>query len=319
VAAATILAAAGLAGCSLVGGSDPAPATTSTSSTTSTTEVPVARSQPPELLDPGSEPRQALRVAYTEGDEATITFTSDLEITQETPDRTQRIDSPPIAQTLAYTVGTVTDRGAELAIRIDAVAAKGKGTGLDDEELAALDAELAPLVGLEATALATPLGELEDLAFDRPEGLPEVLAEQLRALEDQLPALGPALPTEAVGVGASWRTTSTSTTGGAEVATTSTITVTAITEGLLEYRAEIRTSADPQPIDLAGLAEGTTARLESSDLTGSSTGTLGLDRLAVSLRTQVSGTQQLILDAGGTTTDLQQTIELAYAAATEPN
>lgn len=308
-----------LAGCGLFGGSDPAPSPTTTSSTTSTTAAPVATSSPPELLDPGAEPRQALRVAYTEGETAQITFTSDLEVTQESEGRTQRLDSPPIAQVLSYEVGAVTADGAELTVRIEAVAVKGKGTGLSDEEIASLDADLAPLVGLEATATATPLGELVGLAFEPPADLPEELATQLATLEDQLTALGPALPAEEVGVGASWRTTSTAATGGAEVETVTTYTATAIADGQLQYRAEIRSSADAQPIDLAGLPEGTTAELTGSELTGRSTGTLGLDRLLIVLRTDLAGTQDIVLDDGTATTALRQALELTYVAATEPN
>lgn len=318
-AAAGVLAATALlAGCGLFGSDDstspPSPTSTSTSTTTA---PPVARSTPPELLDAGDEPRQPLRIAYQEGDQAEITFTSDLAITQTSDGRTQRLDSPPIAQTLAYTVGRVSDAGAEVTIRIDAIAARGKGTGLDEDELAAIDDELAPLVGLEATGTVTRLGELEDLAFDLPEDLPEALTEQLDTLEAQLPALGPALPSEPVGVGASWRTTTTTpSAGGAEVETVSTITVTAIGDGAIEYTSTISTSAEPQDIALSGLAEGTTARLESSDLQGSATGTMGLDRVAMTLRTRLSGSQQILLTSGGKATDLTQALEIAYVAST---
>ncbi|MCU1369116.1 MAG: hypothetical protein JWO77_310, partial [Ilumatobacteraceae bacterium] len=314
VGGAALVLAATLAGCGLFGSDDASPTTTTrpAPTTTTTTEAPTATSEPPELLDPGSEPRQALRVAYTEGAEATVTFTSDLEVRQTSAGRVQRLDSPPIGQTLTYTVGTVTDDGAELTVRIDAIGAKGKGTGLSDEELAAIDDELTPLVGLTATATATPLGELEGLAFDAPEDLPEDLAAQLDTLAEQLPALGPALPSEAVGVGASWRSTSTTSVGGAEVATTSTITVTAIDDGAIRYTATTTTtSAAPQDLALDGLADGTTARLESSDLTGATTGAMGLDRILLELRTSLSGSQAISLDDGSTTTDLTQAIDLA--------
>ncbi|WP_421117824.1 hypothetical protein ACE2AJ_10255 [Aquihabitans daechungensis] len=315
MAAGAVAATMLVAGCSLFGGDDDAPATTTTStSTTTTTAPPVARSQAPELLDAGDEPRQPLRVAYSEGDEAEITFTSDLQVTQQNGDRTQRLDSPPIAQTLTYTVGRVSDEGAQLTVRIDAIAAKGKGTGLSGEELDALDEELEPLVGTEGNGLVTPLGELQDFVFDVPDGLPDDLAAQLDALQDQIPALGPALPAEPVGVGASWRTTSTSSAGGAEVETVSTINVTGIEDGLLRYTSTIRTSAEPQDILLAGLAEGTIARLESSDLQGSSTGAMGLDRVAISLRTQLSGSQAITLTTDAGATELTQSLEIAYVA-----
>jgi len=317
VGGAVLALAGGLAGCGLFGSDGRAATTTPAPTTTTTTAPPVAGSEPPELIHPGAEPRQPLRVAYTEGDEAVVTFTSDLAVTQETKGRTQRLDSPPVTQTLTYTVGTTTSAGSKLTIRIDAIAAKGKGTDLTDEQLDALDDELAPLVGLEATATATPLGELEDLAFEAPDGLSDALAAQLDALEEQLPAIGPALPSEPVGVGASWRTVGTTNVGGAEVETTSTVTVTAIEDGLLSYTSTIETSAGPQDLAFGGLAGGTTARLASSDLRGTATGSLGLDRVAIALRTRLSGTQELTLTADGKTTELSQALEVAYAAATE--
>ena len=62
----------------------------------------MAVSEPPQVLDPGAEPRTSLRMAYTEGQTATISFTSDLAVDQgtEADAPTQGIDSPPINQTL---------------------------------------------------------------------------------------------------------------------------------------------------------------------------------------------------------------------------
>jgi hypothetical protein len=319
VLAGLLAAATALTGCGLFGGDDTAATTTApTTSTSTTTAPPVAKTEPVEVLDAGAEPRQALRVAYTEGDKATVTFTSDFAVTQKSAGRTQRLDSPPIAQTLAYTVGRVTDDGAELTIRIEAIAAKGKGTGLTDEELRALDDELAPLVGVEATGTVTSLGELEDLSFDLPAGLSDAVKTQLTALESQLPTLGPALPSEPVGVGASWRSTSTSSAGGAEIETVTTFTATAIDEHHVAYTATIATSAAPQDVALSGLAKGTTARLTSSDLAGTTTGALGLDQVQMTLRTRLTGPQELTLTSAGGSTDLVQELEIASSATTAP-
>lgn len=315
--AVALLVTGSVSGCGLLGSDDASPTTTAPAPTTTTTEAPKATADPPELLDAGAEPRQPLRVAYTEGDEATVTFTSDLQVRQDSKGRTQRIDSPPIAQTLRYEVGAVDDDGARLTIRIEAIGAKGKGTGLDDEQIQAIDEQLAPLVGLEATATATPLGELADLSFDPPEDLDAPLATQLDALEEQLPALGPGLPSEPVGVGASWRTTSTTTVGGAAVATTSTITVTAIADGSVAYTSTIRTSAEPQDLALSGLADGTTARLTASDVEGTGTGSMGLDHVALALRTRLRGTQAITITSDAGSTDLTQALQLAYVATTE--
>jgi hypothetical protein len=266
------------------------------------------------VLDPGDEPRQALRVGYEEGDEARFTFTSDLQVTQETAGRTQRLDSPPIAQTLSYHVDRVEGPadGAVVTVRIDAIAAKGKGTGLTEEELEAIDDELEPMVGVEGTGLVTPLGELHGFTIDVPDDASDAVRAQLEALQQQVPALGPVLPVEPVGVGASWRSTSTSILGGAAIDTTTTVTVTDLSDGTLTYTATITTSAEPQDLALAGLAKGTTARLESSDLSGSTTGSVGLDHIGLTLRTRIQGSQQLSLTTDGVATPLEQQLQVAY-------
>lgn len=316
--AAAALATLLLAGCGLFGSDDPETSTTTrppTTTSTTTTAPPVSVSEAPEVLDPGDEPRQPLRVTYAEGDEAQITFTSDLQVTQQTAERTQRLDSPPIQQTLTYAVGSVDDDGAELTVRIDRIAAKGKGTGLTEDELAAIDEELAPMEGAEGTGVVTPLGELEAFSFSVPDGASEAVAAKLDALADQLPSLGPALPAEPVGVGASWRTSSTASVGGAEVDTTTTVTVTGIDDGALRYSARVQTSADAQDLALDGLPEGATARLISSDLQGTTTGSLGLDHVALALRTRLTGSQQIQVTDDGGTTELQQALDIAYVAA----
>lgn len=319
-AATALLVAGGLTGCSLFGGSDDASSTSTTArpttSTSTSTTVAPARSDPPELLDAGAEPRQPLRIAYTEGQEATVELTSDVQVEQRSDGRTQRLDSPPIVQTLAYRVGTVTDQGAQLTIEVTDVAVKSKGTGLTDDEVAKLQDELDPLVGLEATATATPLGELQDVAFDVPDGLSEAATTRIDALDDQISALGPSLPTEPVGVGARWRTTAESTSGGARATTVTTVTLTSTDDDGAGYTSTIETTADAQELALDGLADGTTARLESSKLTGTSRGTLRLDGVGLSLRTTLAGTQQIVLVDPDGETPLTQSLELAYVGTT---
>ena len=307
-------------GCSLFGGSDDAATTSTTarptSTTSTTTTAPVPRTDPPELLDAGAEPRQALRVAYTEGQEATVTLTSDLQVEQRSEGRTQRLDSPPIVQTLAYRVGTVTDDGAQLTVEITDVAVKAKGTGLDDE-VARLQDELDPLVGLQTTATATPLGEVRDVAFDVPDGLGAAATAQIEALDGQIEALGPSLPVEPVGVGARWRTSVASPAGGVRTTLASTVTLTGVDADGVAYTSDLTGTAAPQDLQLAGLPDGTTARLESSKLTGRATGTMRLDGVGLTFRTTISGTQQLALTDDTGSTSLEQAIQLAYVAATD--
>ena len=79
---------------------------------------------------PARSPARQLRIAFTEGQTATVTFTSDLAVDQDTGARAQGIDSPPISQRLTYTVGAVTDAGADLTIEIADITVKAEGTGI---------------------------------------------------------------------------------------------------------------------------------------------------------------------------------------------
>ena len=323
LAAGALVTAALLAtsSCGLFGSDDrhdAAPSTTTTARpTTTTTVAPVPHADPPRLLEAGAEPRQLLRVHYRSGEEATIVLTSDLAVTQTSRGRTQRLDSPPIQQTLTYTVGDVTDQGAALTIRIADVTVKAKGTGLSDDDVAALQKQLDPLVGLETTGTATPLGELEAVSFDEPAGLSAATTARLASLDEQIAALGPSLPVEPVGTGARWQTTSPTDSGGAKGTITTTVTATAIGEHQLAYRSTISVSAGAQDLHLQGVAAGTTARLLSSELSGTSKGTLGLDALGLSLRTTLSGSQKLTLTHAGGQTGLTQRIDLGYVARTD--
>ena len=80
------------------------------------------------MLDAGAEPRQELRTAFTEGQTATVTFTSDLAVDQDEPVPGRRASTARrSARRLTYTVGAVTDAGAELTIEIADIAVKAEG------------------------------------------------------------------------------------------------------------------------------------------------------------------------------------------------
>lgn len=319
--AALVLLLGTVTGCGLFdGGSDASTATTAagrttTSTATTSTTEPVA-APTVTLTDPGAEPRQALALAYRTGDQTTVRFTSDLAVEQTVDGRRQRLDSPPITQTLTYRVGTVTSRGARLTITVAAVAAQPKGSGLSPDEVAKIDAQLAPLVGLRATGLLAPDGRFTSLRFRVPTGLDQDLAAQVRALESQLGALAAPLPTEPVGVGATWTATSRSDIAGVAATATTTYTVTAVSADEVSYSMALTSTAEPQDLTLAGLASTTSARLTSSSITGSGTGTLSLRSPSFRLRSRVAGPQEIRLTDESGTTVLTQQVALDSSAAT---
>lgn len=287
------------------------PTTAASTSTTAPAEAPAVT-----LTDPGAEPRQALALSYRTGDQTTVRFTSDLAVDQTVAGRRQRLDSPPITQTLTYRVGTVTSRGARLTVTVAAVEVQPKGSGLSADQVASMERSLAPLVGLRATGLLAPDGRFTSLRFRSPTGLDADVRAQVRAIESQLGTLGAPLPAEPVGVGAIWTATSTATIAGVVTTATTTYTVTAVSADEVRYTTRLTSTARPQDLQLAGLPAGTTARLVSSSITGTGTGSLLLHAPSFTLRARATGPQEVRLTDGSGDTVLTQQVAVASSAAT---
>ena len=262
--AAAVALAGSVAGCGLFGDDEAAPATEPSTTAGATTTTVVAPSEPV-LLDPGAEPRTELRMALAEGTETTVAVTTDLAITQTgTGGRRQRLDSPPVTQWITYVVTDVGPDGAAVDMEVVAAFADDEGTGLDPDAVADLDEALAEVVGLTGTATVTDRGRMDDVALRAPDDLTSAVAEQIDAIEAQVAAMGPPLPTEAVGVGARWEATASTSRQGATITTTTTYTVTAIADGAVSYEATIEVAADPQDLAVDGLDDGAAARLLAS-------------------------------------------------------
>lgn len=314
--AATLSIAAAATGCGIFGDDAAAPDTepATTTEATTTTVVPAGE---PTLLDPGAEPRTELRLDLAPGTETTLAVTTDLAITQTGGDgRRQRLDSPPVTQWITYVVTDVGPDGAEVDLEVVAAFAEAAGTGLAPEAVAALDDALAGIVGTTGGATITDRGRVEGATFDVPDGAPGAVVDQLDAVEAQVAALGPPLPTEAVGVGARWEATATTPLQGASIRTTTTYTLTSLDGGAVAYEAEIRLEADAQDLAIAGLDEGTTARLASTSGSGTATGVQQLGDLGLELTARTETDQEVELTDADGTASLAQEITTATSVRT---
>ena len=304
-----------LMGCSSEGGPPP---TTTERSTTTNAPVPQLI-DPPRLVDAGTEPRRTLRMQLAEGDEAFVEVVTDLGVDQVVDGRLQRLDTPPISQRIASRVRSVGPEGAVVDFEIEEVTIEANGTGLTDDEAIALQADLSRLDGVRGTTTIDDLGRVTATTFTATDDLDASAQALLDSFAPQLPSIGPALPTEPVGVGASWQSTSTLDVGtGASLSTTTTttITVTAIDGSLVSYTSTIEVDTLAQPIELGDPDPGATTRLTSSEVTGTADGSFALDGLAFTLDSTSTGTQTLeVTDAAGVR---ELTQELRITTRSEP-
>lgn len=314
VIAAVSIASAGT-GCGILGDDAAAPDTEpAPTEATTTTVMPAGE---PTLLDPGAEPRTELRLELAPGTETTLAVTTDLAITQTGGDgRRQRLDSPPITQWITYAITDLGPDGAEVDLEVVAAFAQAEGTGLAPEAVADLDEALAGIVGTTGGATITDRGQVEGATFDVPDDAPSAVVDQLDAVEAQVAALGPPLPTEPVGVGARWEARAAMPLQGATVRTTTTYTLTSLDGGAVAYEAEIRLEAGAQDLAIAGLDEGTTARLASTSGAGTATGVQQLGDLGLELTARTETDQEVELTDADGTASLAQEITTATSVRT---
>lgn len=277
----------------------------------STTSVPN-----PEVLEAGRAPLQDLSLRFREGATTTVALTVDLDVTQDPGPSEEVLVSPTVIETVAFTVDEVDGERAALSFEFTAVDIDRTGTDLTKHEGRELKADLQALVGIGGSGRVTDRGRFTAFSYDLPEDLDPQVAASLGQFEDQLGDLAIPLPTQPLGVGARWRTSSTSTLAGTELDQESTWEITGITGREVSYRVTSTLEATDQPIDPGGLPADTSARLVSANVSGTTTGTLDLDSVVASSESELTGTQTIEVTSGDDPpTTLDQRIDVALTVS----
>lgn len=303
---ALVLLASVLAGC---GGDDEAATddattttaerstTTTEASTTTTTEA--AGAAEVTLLDPGAEPRQALRFAVEEGATDAVTQRNELQIVQEIGGQTQEVALPATEVDVDYVAQDVGDDrftavGSYGATRVD------PGDPAVVAEVERLFAQLADAgVATELTTRGAVLGS-EVQGLDQT-GNP-VFDQLASSLVDQASSLSFPFPEEPVGVGARWEVTSSTELSGLPIEIRYLVTVTSLDGPAVAADVESTLRFVPGEVDI----QGTRAEVLDGELTGVGTVSWDLEAgLVPRLALENAGT--VTIDVGGTRLVQRQT------------
>ena len=297
VGATMLLATSVLTGCALFGQEDP--------TVTGSPAPAVGRATEPTtvVLDRGAAPRRALRMNLKAGDVTTVALTVDLEIAQRDADDAkagasgdQKIDPPAIREVVRFRVDRVAGGVADLSFAFTGATVDRTGTNLTDPEFVELTASVQKIIGLGGQGQITDRGVVQNFRYDPPEDIDPNVATALRNAEDQMGALAFPLPVEAVGVGAQWRSTTQSKISGISVRQTTTYDLTAVAGDMLTYKATTRQEAAEQTVEEPSGA--TTAKVVSSEVRGSGSGTTNLDSLRAEGKSTLHVSQ--VIDQGAT-------------------
>ena len=237
------------------------------------------------VLNRGSAPRLPLRMRLKAGDVTTLALTIDLKVTQREADPTneadrgdQVVNPPAITEIVRFHVDRVAGDVADLSFEFTGASVDRTGTDLSDAEFVELTASVQKIIGLGGHGQITDRGVVRSFRYDPPKGLDANVAAALHNVEAQLGSLAFPLPTEAVGVGAQWRSTTQSNISGVSVRQTTTYDLTAVAANQLSYTTTTRQETAEQPVDDPSQGAGA-VKLISSEVRGSGAGTTHLDSL----------------------------------------
>jgi len=211
------------------------------------------------VLDPGHEPRRALRydlhLAQFASVELLTRSTTDLVMLDPVAGKVvNRSDVPTIREILGIEVtAKLPDGSVRIAWRLDATSVLDD-VPIDPKVRANLEATMASLVGMHGSARLNPRGVVSESSFDLPPGASEGVVKLLEAMRETLAKLYVPLPVDPVGLGATWEVSSTLPLFGATASTTARDHLVALDGNAARWDTTITLGAHDQAIAMNGLS-----------------------------------------------------------------
>ena len=304
-----VLGLLGLLGC---GGDDDAErAVDDDASTSSTVERdPEGPRSQIDVLDDGAEPLVALRLRPEVGSAQPMVLRQEQDITVEMGGLSQHQPAPATELDIVYVVEDVSD--GRVSLSADYTAGRVDAAPGDDQ---AIVSQLQQI--LDAFAASEPGRTVVDerggvIEVDVPDvELPDAIAafgdEMLAGFESQGAAFSFPLPEEPVGVGARWRVSNAATLTGIDFELESVVTVTSITEGLVDAAVELTMRFVPGRVSI----NGADVEVVSGTFTGG--GTLRWDLHRAIAESAYDLTGESVMEVGGDT--LRQRMSQRYTLA----
>jgi hypothetical protein len=214
-----------------------------------------------ELLEPGAQPREALRSTVPPGTLQTASLLQELDISQVIAGRR----SAPTSASVDTDVRTA-------VVAVDA-------TGRRTINFAYLNSNVPELNGVTGSYAVTDRGFTEGGQFNVPPGADPSFQALLAQLEDQLGSLSTPLPDEAVGVGARWVVTQHPVLNGITMRQEITYELGRREGSTVSLRQTVRQRAGSQEVDASTLPPGASATVRKSAGGGRGQVTLDLARV----------------------------------------
>jgi hypothetical protein len=277
--------------------------------------------QPPHdgvtLIQPGAAPRQTLRYHLTRGARTTSELVYDVGLKNDGEGGAM----PALVVELDTTVDDVlADGTAKLRITVIRARVRDRPERAEPRDL--LRDQAAMLQGVVITEMLAPDGKVTDAHLQTAAGLPDRSRAQLESLSQSLELVAMRLPTEQVGVGATWRERKVLPEGGIRATAETTYTLLSLTGDTVAYANTGLSTGAPQTVDQDG------TKIEITNTRGRSDGqgTVDLARYALDVTSTSSFMTTMNVDApkgtpgaGSSTVEVSMAIRLTPIAAARPD
>ena len=245
--------------------------------------APAANSKTPqfELLNPGVEPRQQLRLKPAIDLKETTVMTVKMDMEISASGRSSPATKIPVSVMTFETKVTKIDPNGDIYYDFAYTNADISGDTGNTPPAArdAMRSTLKSMVGMKGSFIMDNRGFNKGGNFILPEGADNNLKQMVRQMSKSLEQLASPLPAEAVGKGAKWRVSSSSNFSGLNVNDISTYELASWQDGVASLNVSIEQQANPQNITDPQLPPGTTLTLKSFASQGRGATTMRLDRL----------------------------------------
>ena len=244
--------------------------------------APAANSKTPqvELLNPGAEPRQQLRLKPAIDLKETTVMTLKMDMEISAAGRSSPAKSPVSVMTFQTKVTKIDPNGdihyESAYTNVDITGDPGNTPPAVRD---AMRSTLKSMVGMKGSFIRDNRGFNKGGNFILPEGADNNLKQMVRQMSKSLEQVASPLPAEAVGKGAKWRVSSSSDFSGIKVNDISTYELASWQDGVASLKVSIEQQANPQNITSPQLPAGTTLTLKSLASQGGGATTMRLDRL----------------------------------------
>jgi hypothetical protein len=229
-----------------------------------------------DLISSGSGTKEQLRLKPAVGSTQTMAMTMAMTVGMDIGGQTSPPQpTPPITVTMQAKVEDVAANG-DISYEFSIVdASVGGSAALPAEMLAGMRAEMKKMVGMKGHAVITHQGITKEGSFEVPPGADPAMKKTYADMEKSMKQMGAPLPTQPVGIGATWKVTQAVKDQGMSLTNITTYELVERAGTVAKMKVVLKQMADPQALTPEGMPPGTTARLVSLDSNG--TGTTSID------------------------------------------